>query len=205
MSIVTVVGAGNMGAAIGGRLVRAGTDVQVLARDAAKAAAAVPGATAGTVGEEIAGDIVILALPYPAVSEVLAQYGDQLDGKVLVDLTNPVDFATFDSLVPAADGSAAAEFAQAVPGATVLKAFNTNFAGALATGAVGDEPATVLVAGDDAEAKSALAAVVEPTGLRVVDAGSLRRACELEALGFLQITLAATGKTSWSSGFALKN
>jgi predicted dinucleotide-binding enzyme len=190
-----------MGAAIAGRLVSGGAAVQVLTRDPSKVT--IDGATHGTIGEAISGDIVILALPYPAVAGVLDQYAGQLDGKVLVDLTNPLDFATFDSLVVPDGSSAAAVVAAAVPAASVLKAFNTNFAATLVTGTAGTERTTVLVAGDDADAKAALAAVVEAGGLQVVDAGSLRRAHELEALGFLQLTLAATGKTSWTSGFAL--
>ena len=62
---------------------------------------------------------------------------------------------------------------------------------------------SVLIAGDDAEAKSVLAQVVDGGGLVAIDAGSLRRARELEALGFLQMTLAAAEKTSWTGGFAI--
>ncbi len=124
-------------------------------------------------------------------------------GTIVVDLTNPVDFATFDGLAVPADSSAAAEIAAAVPGARVVKAFNTTFAGALAGGNVLGQPTTVLLAGDDAGAKQLLADLVTAGGLRAVDAGSLKRARELEALGFLQITLAAGEKTSWATGFAL--
>ena len=76
-------------------------------------------------------------------------------------------------------------------------------AATLASGTVGAETTTVLIAGNDADAKAALAAVIEAGGLRAVDAGSLKRAHELEALGFLQLTLAAGNKTSCTSGFAL--
>jgi predicted dinucleotide-binding enzyme len=203
VSAVTIIGAGNMGAAIAAVVARGGNTAQVLTRDPAKAAAAIPAATHGTVGEPITGDIVVLALPYPAVAEVLAQYTGQLDGKVVVDITNPVDFATFDSLVVPAGSSATALIAETLPGASVLKAFNTSFAATLVGGTVGAEVTTVLIAGDDGDAKSALAGVVEAGGLRAVDAGTLKRAHELEALGFLQLTLAAGGKTSWTSGFAL--
>ena len=203
MALVTIIGAGNMGSAIAGVAAAGGNTVQVLARDAEKAAAVNPQATAGVVGDAITGDIVVLALPYGAVAPVLETYAGQLDGTVLVDLTNPLDFSTFDSLVVAPGSSSAAEIAEAVPGASVLKAFNTNFAATLATGAVGSEKTTVLIAGDDADAKAALAAVVDGGGLKAVDAGSLKRAHELEALGFLQLTLAAAEKTSWTSGFAL--
>lgn len=203
MANITIIGAGNMGAAIAGVALAGGNAVQLLARDAAKVAAVNPQVTAGVVGDALTGDIVVLALPYGAVAEVLAQYTGQLDGKVLVDLTNPVDFSTFDSLVVPAGSSAAAEIAALVPTAHVLKAFNTNFAATLATGSVGAEKTTVLIAGDDADAKAALAGVLAAGGIRSVDAGSLSRAHELEALGFLQLTLAAAEKTSWTSGFAL--
>jgi predicted dinucleotide-binding enzyme len=201
MSTVTIVGAGNMGAAIAWRVIAGGNEAQVLTRQPLKVA--IPGAKHGTVGDPITGDIVVLALPHAAVAEVLAQYEGQLDGKVLVDITNPVDVETFDSLVVPVGRSAAEVIAQAVPGASVLKAFNTNFAATLTSGSVGQEDTTVLIAGDDADAKAALAAVVEAGGLRAVDAGSLKRAHELEALGFLQLTLAAAGQTSWSGGFGL--
>src|SRR3954453_7351497 len=102
-------------------------------------------------GTPLTGDVVVLAVPYPALSDVLSQRGDQLAGKVVVDLTNPVDFATFDGLIGAAAGSAAAEIPAAVPQARVLKAFNPTFAAHLATGSVGDRPTTVLIAGDDDE------------------------------------------------------
>jgi predicted dinucleotide-binding enzyme len=121
----------------------------------------------------------------------------------VVDITNPVDFETFDRLVVPADSSAAAELQAALPEARVVKAFNTTFAGTLTAGTVGGVPTTVLVAGDDASAKELLAGIVTAAGLRAVDAGSLRRARELEALGFQQITLAAGEHVSWAGGFAV--
>ena len=199
---VTIIGAGNIGSAVAAIAADAGAQVQVLARDAARAAVH-PAVTAGTFGDPITGEIVVLALPYAALADVVTTYGDQLAGKTVVDVTNPVDFATFDSLVVPAGTSAAAELAAQLPGAHVLKAFNTTFAATLASKTTGDLPTTVLVAGDDPQAKQSLIALVEAGGLRAVDVGSLKRAHELEALGFLQLTLAAAEKTSWTSGFAL--
>jgi predicted dinucleotide-binding enzyme len=86
----------------------------------------------------------------------------------------------------------------------VVKAFNTNFAAPLDSGTVGGQPTTVLIAGDDADAKNTLAEVVTAGGLRAIDAGSLRRVRELEAVGFLEITLAAAEKISWTGGFAVQ-
>ncbi|GEL48244.1 dinucleotide-binding protein [Cellulomonas hominis] len=203
MTSVTIIGAGNIGSAVARIALRAGADVQVLTRDPAAAAAVDPAITPGTVGDAVTGEIVVLALPYPALAEVADRYADGFAGKVVVDVTNPVDFATFDALVVPAASSATAELADRLPQARVLKAFNTTFAGALAAGTVGDQPTTVLIAGDDADAKAALAGVVEGGGLRAADAGPLRRARELEALGFLQMTLAASEQTTWAGGFAL--
>ncbi|WP_456823671.1 NADPH-dependent F420 reductase [Cellulomonas sp. P5_E12] len=201
MSTVTIIGAGTMGRAIAWRVVAGGNEAQVLTRQPVKVA--IPGAKHATIGDALTGDIVVLALPYGAYDEVLAQYEGQLDGKVLVDVSNPIDAATFDGLVVPVDSSAAAVLAEAIPGATVLKAFNTTFGATLTSGEVGEEKTTVLIAGDDADAKAALIAVVEAGGLRAVDAGSLKRARELEAFGFLQIALAASEQTSWTGGFGL--
>ncbi|GAB3042414.1 NADPH-dependent F420 reductase [Parafrigoribacterium mesophilum] len=208
MTSVTIIGAGKMGSAIAGIAAKGGAPVQVLARDAEKAAEAAKAAgasvTSGAVGDAPSGDIVVLAVPYPALSDVLGQYAAQLDGKTVVDITNPLDFATFDSLTVPADSSAAQEVASRVPGASVLKAFNTTLAATLTSGQVGGQPTTVLIAGDDGDAKAALAGVLEAGGISAVDAGALKRARELEALGFLQLTLAASEKISWAGGFAVE-
>ncbi|WP_029144455.1 NADPH-dependent F420 reductase [Microbacterium luticocti] len=205
MSSVTVIGAGNVGSAVAALAAKAGAQVQVLARDLAKAQALAErvGGTAGVVGDDPAGDFVVLAVPYPALAELAATYGARFDGRILVDVTNPVDFATFDGLTVPADSSAAAELQAAVPGATVLKAFNTNFAGTVATGVTGDVPATVLVAGD-ADAAARLVELIQAGGLAAAVVGPLKRARELEAFGFLQMVLAAQNVIGWSGGFALR-
>jgi 8-hydroxy-5-deazaflavin:NADPH oxidoreductase len=190
MTNVSILGTGNMGPAIASVVEKGGNTAELLGSN--------------DTDKPVTGDIVVLAVPYPAVSEILAQRGEQLAGKVVVDITNPLDFETFDSLTVPADASAAAEIAAALPGSRVLKAFNTNFAATLASGTIADQPTTVLIAGDDADAKSQLADVVTAGGLRAIDAGSLRRARELEALGFLQITLAAGEKIAWTGGFAVQ-
>lgn len=191
MTHVSILGTGNMGSAIQAVVEKGGNTVQLLGQDALEQA--------------VTGDIVVLAVPYPAISDVVAQRGEQLAGKIVVDITNPLDFDTFDSLVVPSDTSAAAEIAEALPHSRVLKAFNTTFAATLASGTVGGAPTTVLIAGDDADAKAQLAEVAAAGGLRAVDAGSLRRARELEALGFLQLTLAAAEKISWTGGFAVQH
>jgi NADPH-dependent F420 reductase len=189
MTHVSIIGTGNMGQAISTVVTKGGNTVETF--------------NTSDAGKPVTGDIVVLAVPYPAIEAVLAQRGDQLAGKIVIDITNPLNFATFDSLTVPADSSAAAEIAAALPQTRVLKAFNTTFAATLASGTVGDLPTTVLIAGDDADAKALLSGVITAGGLRAIDAGSLRRARELEALGFLQITLAAGEKISWTGGFAI--
>ena len=88
-------------------------------------------------------------------------------------------------------------------GAAVVKAFNVNLGDTLTTGTNGTTRTTVLYAGDYAEAKIAVAQLIEGAGMRAVDAGPLTRARELEAMGFLQIVMAALGKTRYESGFTL--
>ena len=191
MTNVSILGKGNMGPAIATVVEKAGGTVQLLGSN--------------DLDQPVTGDIVVLAVPFPAVETVIEQRGDQLAGKVVVDITNPVDFETFDSLVVPAESSATAEIASALPESRVVKAFNTNFAATLASGTVADRPTTVLIAGDDADAKEQLAEVVKAGGLQTADAGDLRRARELEAIGFLQIKLAATEQIGWTGGFAVQN
>ncbi len=189
MATFSIIGTGNMGKAIGGVLAAGGADVTYV--------------THSETGSAPLGDVVVLAVPHPAVASILSAYGDQLAGKVIVDITNPINFETFDSLVVPAGSSFAAELQAKLPGARVLKAFNTNFAATLASRKVGDVPTTVFVAGDDDSAKKLLLDALVAGGVRALDAGSLARAHELEALGFLQITLAAAEKVSWTGGFAV--
>lgn len=207
MTAITVIGTGNMGQAIAGVAHKGGASVQILARDLEKAgtAAAVIGATAGVVGDAITGEIVVLALPYSALADIANTYGEQLTNKVIVDITNPVDFATFDGLVVPADSSAAAELAASVPGARVVKAFNTNFAATLVSGELGGAPTAVQLAGDDDAAKKLLGGVLTAAGLTVADAGGLKRARELEAFGFLQMVLAVREQIGWTGGFAVRS
>jgi predicted dinucleotide-binding enzyme len=180
-----------MGSALSGIAEKAGAEVQAIDSSTAE-------------GTAISGEIVILAVPYPALEAIVNQYGEQLPGKTVVDITNPLDFSTFDSLVTPSDSSAAQQLAEKLPEAHVLKAFNTNFAATLASGKIGEKQTTVLIAGDDADAKTDLSALVQAAGLEAIDAGALKRARELEAIGFLQLTLAAGEKIAWTGGFAVQ-
>jgi 8-hydroxy-5-deazaflavin:NADPH oxidoreductase len=85
----------------------------------------------------------------------------------------------------------------------VVKAFNTTFAGNLVTGQAGGAPLDVFIAGDDAEAKRAIADLAVSGGMRAIDAGPLKRARELEGFQFLHMTLEQTLGTGWSSAIKI--
>lgn len=189
MTNVTIFGSGNMGAAIESVLAAGGASVDHI--------------TSSDYWKDVTGDLVILAVYYPALKEILSRYADNLAGKIVVDITNPVNTETYDGLVVPVGSSSAAELAAQLPSSRVLKAFNTNFAATLTDKSVGPNKTTVLVAGDDDGAKATLIDALVAGGVGAVDAGSLKRAQELEALGLLQISLAASGKIGWTGGFAL--
>ena len=202
MSSISIIGTGNMARGIATRAVAGGNDVQILSRDSARAASLadeVGKASSGELGEPITGDIVILALYYDVAKSVIEQYGNTLDGKVVVDISNPVDTATFAGLVVPADSSAAQEIAALVPSAAVVKAFNTTFAGTLVAGEVEGQPLDVLIAGDDDAAKRAVSEFVESAGLRPLDVGDLSKARWLEGIGFLHIGLQLSRGTNFAT------
>jgi len=158
----------------------------------------------GTVGDPLDGEVIVPAVWYQALGDVIARYADQLNGKVIVDISNPVDPQSFQPLTIAA-GSVAQELAQMVPGAKVVKAFNTTFAGTLAEGTVGGQPLDVLIASDDEDAKTAVRTLAEDGGLRVIDAGPLAVARQLEGVGYVHMAVQddlGTGYTSAIKIFA---
>ncbi|MEV7619163.1 NAD(P)-binding domain-containing protein [Microbacterium sp. NPDC089321] len=204
MTSISIIGSGKMGAAIAEVATRAGAAVQIIKRSTTSPSAARDGFDYGVMGDELTGELVVLAVPYGAYPGILHHYRDQLSRKVVIDISNPIDFSTYDRLTSPADSSTAAELAKMLPeGSAVVKAFNVNLGETLTTGTNGTTTTTVLYAGDYAEAKIAVAQLIEGAGMRAVDAGPLTRARELEAMGFLQILMAALGKTRYESGFTL--
>ena len=191
---VTIVGAGNMGRGIGTRAVAGGHDVEIVDRDAeeAQTLAEELGGSATALGPDdpFGGDVVVFAVYYPGIKDAVREYADRLAGKVVVDITNPVDTETWDELATPPGTSSAEEVAELVPeGTPVVKAFNTTFAPTLVAGEVGGQQLDVLIAGDDDEAKRKVAQLVSEGGLRPLDVGPLRRARQLEQLGFLHIAV----------------
>jgi predicted dinucleotide-binding enzyme len=155
---VTIVGAGNMGRGIGTRVAAGGHQVQIIDRDPAEAqrlAEDLGGSATGLdPGAPFAGEMVVFAVYYPGIKDAVRQYADQLAGKVVVDITNPVDTQTWDRLATPPGSSSAEETQQLVPeGTPVVKAFNTTFAPTLVAGEVAGQQLDVLIAGDDEAAK----------------------------------------------------
>ena len=191
---LTIVGAGNMGRGIGTRAVAGGHEVELIALDpshAQKLAAELgDAATALEPGAPFGGEVVVFAVYYPGIKDAVRQYADQLAGKVVVDITNPVDTQTWDSLATPPATSSAEEVQQLLPEDTpVVKAFNTTFAATLVAGEVAGQRLDVLIAGDDDAAKGKVAQLASDGGLRPIDVGPLRRAQQLEQLGFLHIAV----------------
>ena len=194
MTSISIIGLGGMARTLAARAVEGGHAVEVIGRDAAKAkdlaAELGGGATAGTFGTTPAGDLVILAVPHAGGVPVVAQYGDALAGKVIVDISNTFVGPDDTVLVTPEGTSGAQEIAEAVPAsASVVKAFNTVFGHVLARGGTRD----VLYAGDDARAKERVSAFIESLGLRPLDVGGLEMAHWLEGAGLLLMGLARSG------------
>jgi predicted dinucleotide-binding enzyme len=187
---VTIIGAGNMGGGIGSRIVAGGNELELVDRNAddARALAEKLGGTSSA-AETVGGDVVVLAFPYGAVAAAVEEHESALAGKVVVDITNPADWATMDRLVTPADSSGAEEIAKLVPDARVVKAFNTTFAGTLTAGEAAGEKLDVLIAGDDEAAKATVASLVEAGGMRAIDVGPLKRARQLEHVGLFHIAI----------------
>ncbi len=206
---VTIIGAGNMGRSIAYTLARGGNAVTLIDRDPAEASAlanevraAHPKATVetSTLEQPLEGDVVVLAVWYNASQELARQLREQLAGKIVVDISNPLN-ETYSGLATAPGTSAAEELARLIPESKVVKAFNTTFAGTLVQGQVAGQPLDVFVAGDDQAAKQAVIDLVTAGGLRGIDVGGLERARQLENLGLLGITLQFTQGTNFQSAW----
>ena len=188
---ITVIGAGNMAAAFVKQLTAAGHQVRVTGRNAAKVgelANKYPGVERAEPSHAALNvDAVIVATPYEAAVDALRSLGD-LDGKVVIDITNPLT-ADYMGLTIGHDTSASEQIAKAIPGAQVVKGFNTLFAQVLGEGAdLGDNrKATVFLASDSERAKQTAKALAESMGFKTLDAGPLKNARYLEPVAGLNI------------------
>lgn len=186
---VLVIGAGNMGSGFVKQLTAAGHQVMVTARNPAKAQdlAEQYGAQAVTpAGAASDRDVVIVATSFEEAPAALQSVGE-LAGKVVVDITNPLT-PDYMGLTVGHNTSAAEEIAKAVPGAEVVKGFNTVFAQVLAEGAdLGGQKVTVFLASDSERAKQTARTLAESMSFQTMDAGGLKNARYLEPVGGLNI------------------
>jgi 8-hydroxy-5-deazaflavin:NADPH oxidoreductase len=192
---LAIIGSGNIGKSIGSWAAEVGYEVIFSARniDHAKAAAeaAGHGASAAEVGESLkTADMVLLAVPYFAVHELIADIRPLLKDKILIDVTNALN-ADYSGLVCGFSTSGAETIAALAPEAKVIKAFNTVFAPIFAARNpnIGNHVISVVYAGDDAEAKGSVRELITKLGFDAVDAGGLVSAREIEPLGMLNIKL----------------
>ena len=201
---VAIIGAGNVGKALGTSIARAGHDVTISARsvDSARDAAAEVGGRAATSNVDAVdgADVVILAIPYVGAGEAVAsEIAEAVGGRTVIDVTNPMK-PDFSGL--ATNGSSAAEeFQRLLPGARVVKAFNTIFASNQANPSAEID---AFIAGDDGDAKATVTTLAESIGFRPLDVGPLASARHLEGMAYLNIGLNAQNGWSWTSAWKLE-
>lgn len=190
---ITIIGAGNMGAALARQFAAAGRRVRITGRHLEKAqavAAGISGAAALPPAQAVGdSEVVVVATGYADAVPALKAVGP-VAGRVVVDITNPLT-PDYMGLTVGFSTSAAEEIAKAVPGAYVVKAFNTLFAQVLAKGpTLADRQiASVFFAGDSDRAKQTVKALIESIGFRPIDAGRLQNARYLEPLAGLNVYL----------------
>jgi 8-hydroxy-5-deazaflavin:NADPH oxidoreductase len=200
---IAIIGTGNVGQALGASFVRAGHAVTLAAQDADKTTR-----VAGTVGADVAAspaaaaagaDIVVIAVPWGPASGVAREIAGSVAGKVVVDATNPIN-ADFTGL---ASDNGAQQLAALLPGARVVKAFNTLFASVQANPDAHGTTVDGLFATDDDAARATAAELIASIGLRPVHVGPLAAARELEALAWLNIRLNMIASGDWQSSYVL--
>jgi predicted dinucleotide-binding enzyme len=187
---VGIVGNGKVGSALRRGLERVGYPVRAVGKEPAKVH------ETGSWAE-----VIVLAVPYAAFPDALAELGDAVTGKALIDVCNPLT----PEMEPALgfDTSAAEQLQKRAPDGKVVKAFNTVFAEHMETGRLRDQPLTAFAAGENAEAKAQVLQLARDIGFDAVDSGPLRNARLLEALGYLNIQLGHAQKLGRQIGFKL--
>ena len=193
---IGIVGTGNVGTALGRGWSRAGHRIVYGSRRPAQVDCSF-GQADTIAGAAAASEVVVLAVPFAGVAEAVAAAG-ALDGKIVVDATNPIG-----SPIPAPYGSGAEMVAVLAPGARVFKAFNTMGWETMADPVLDGRAALGLVCGDDADAKELVLGLARDLGFDAVDAGDLSAARHLEGLAALWVHLAYGAGLGREVAFAL--
>jgi 8-hydroxy-5-deazaflavin:NADPH oxidoreductase len=187
---IGIIGNGNVGGALARGLKRAGHEVRAVGKDA--------GAIRDTAGW---GEVVVIAVPFGAIDNVVKTASEGLGGKTVIDVTNALDANM--NLVVGFTTSGAEELQKKLPRSRVVKAFHTVFAQHMDTGRLGDRPLSTFVASDDASAKATVLQLARDIGFDAVDAGPLKNARLLEPFAFLNIQLGYVLKMGTQIGFRL--
>lgn len=202
---VAIIGSGNVSKALAGSATEAGHQVTIASRNPqhAEEAAKATRARAAKSGQEAVkdADLVVLAVPADQADSVVAALAPDLDGKVIIDVTNRVNPQDPGHVL---DGSSKAEQIQRkAPKAHVVKAFNYAFASRMADPKVDGTSMDAFVAGDDKQAKAKVLEFAESIGFRPIDAGPLAMARALEGMALLNILLQIQNGWPWQSGWKL--
>jgi len=190
MSKIGIIGNGNVGAALARGLKRAGHEVRTAGKDQA-----VLRDTAGW------AELVLLAVPFGALDDVIKGSGDMLAGKTVIDVTNSLDASM--NLAVGFTTSGAEELQKKLPKSRVVKAFNTVFAQHMDSGKLGDQRLTAFVAGDDEASRKQVIELARAIGFDPVDAGPLKNSRLIEPLAYLNIQLGYVLGMGTQIGFKL--
>ena len=199
MTTIAVIGAGRVGATLGQRWRELGHDVAFGVRDPSGERAHAVGGVA--IADAVAGaEVVVIATPFGAVADAIGAAGD-LTGKIVVDCTNPIGP---DGLLVGTTSSGAEQVAAHAVGANVVKAFNTTGAENMGDPKYPSGALTMLLAGDDDDAKATVAQLASDLGFEPVDLGPLETARYLEPFAMVWITLAMRQGFGRDIGFTLQ-
>jgi predicted dinucleotide-binding enzyme len=200
---IGIIGAGKVGGTLGRLMEAQGHDVRFGVRDKNKeAGGGLPSERTVSVAEAGAfGDVIVVATPWSGTPSAVAAAGN-LTGKTVIDCTNPL-LPDLSGLAVGFTTSAAEEIAKLIPGARVVKCFNTTGVGNFAQPEFGGEKASMFFCGDDASAKATVAELGEQLGFDMVDAGPLSQARYLEPMALLWITMALKYGGTTRSAFRL--
>lgn len=206
--VVGIIGCGRMGTALAGALAARRFTMALASRrqlTATRLAGQLTGATAGTV-EWVAATSDIIALAAP-VGAICTQIGPRIrpfvDGRVVIDMTNPGFGADPAAVPPGTATSAAERIASVLPAGGLVKALNCVAAGTLATQHRGWPAMTVPIAGDDPGAKELVSSLLGQLGFEIVDAGPLRSSRWIEGLTELLACLSTHENAGGEVGFHL--
>ncbi|WP_174874379.1 NADPH-dependent F420 reductase [Vogesella oryzae] len=187
---IAIIGKGNVGSALQAGLSRLGHQVQAVGRDPQQIHQAA-----------LASELLILAMPFSAMDDVITALGVAADSKIVIDATNLLTESLH--LADGFDTSGAEQLQARLPAARVIKAFNTCFASTMSSGHVKGEQLVGLVAGDHAPAKHIVLEIVDALGFDAVDAGPLLMARYLEPMALLNIRLGYVQGLGPDIGFRL--